>query len=57
MLEGFMQKNRLISGVRTPRVIQATDGAKLSAYTSTRVEVGFTVTRKKERKSLWSEGR
>lgn len=56
MLEGFMQKNRLISGVRTPRVLQATDRAKLSAFTSTSVEVGFTVTRKQRGRACGMKG-
>lgn len=43
-----MQKNRFIFGVRTPRVVQTTDGPRLSAHMTTRVEVGFTVTRKKQ---------
>lgn len=52
-----MQKNRFIFGVRTPRVVQATDGPKLSAHTTTRVEVGFTVTRKKQGRACGEEGR
>lgn len=50
-----MQKNRFIFGVRTPKVVQATGGPKLSARMTTSVEVGFTVTRKKAGESLWEE--
>lgn len=50
-----MQKNRFLFGVRTPRVVQDTDDLKLSTHTTTRVEVGFTVTKKKAGKSLWGQ--
>lgn len=52
-----MQKNRSIFGVRTPRVVQATDGPKLLAHTTTRVEVGFTVTRRKQGRACGEKGR
>lgn len=52
-----MQKNRFIFGVRTPKVVQATGGPKLSARMTTSVEVGFTVTRKKQGRACGKKGR
>jgi len=52
-----MQKNRFVFGVRTPRVVQATDGPKLSVHTTTRVEVCFTVTGKKQKTAHVEKGR
>lgn len=53
---GVREKNRFAFGVRTPRVAQAVDNPKLSAHITSRMEVGFIVTRKEQGRACVGTG-